>query len=408
MRETIEKQTGGPLKEDVARRLYHRVADGARPTPSENAASLPNRSAHSLAAWPPPKATKPHTSLPWRTTAFPHPPRRPSWPPPPTSFPLLQNRRWTVYPHDLGTENKTDRPALSHHFRHHTQHLPGFTQHLSDDLSPWRPPAKSAKICLPKCWPLSPASPSGNAVRHRTDEHAQPDRNSRSATPATIFTVLTRDTMDQPYSTWPSSRFYPHNPAARALSSSWCSLLSCSRATTTTVWNTSLPTRKKAQARWTTRIAETHQGHRAVQAIQQAGAGGKPSSTTINRTIVRLSKKITQATAGITPHQRTNRLDRPRRRHLHRPVAKPKNSDTTISELYKQSSLTAMRNVRPIKSLANISIPMQTMSSPTAYVHFSTPPEQDSARRTAARRSGASVSATSMSNRSTGIVPLTA
>ena len=81
----------------------------------------------------------------------------------------------TVYLHDLGNgKQNLDCPPLSHHPRHHQGNLP-LRQHLFHDLGfrhgdqphPQRHVRQNADPLL--------TLPSGNPVRHGTDEYAQPD-----------------------------------------------------------------------------------------------------------------------------------------------------------------------------------------------------------------------------------------
>lgn len=123
-------------------------------------------------------------------------------------------------------------------------------------------------------------------------------------------------------------------------------------------------------------IAETHQGHRVVKLFNgQAQAANRFDA--INRTIVRLSKKITQATAAHSPFS-----------ELIASIAlavvifialwQSQKGYTTIGE-FMAFIVAMLQMYAPIKSLANISIPMQTMflAADGVCAFLDTPPEQD-------------------------------
>lgn len=123
-------------------------------------------------------------------------------------------------------------------------------------------------------------------------------------------------------------------------------------------------------------IAETHQGHRVVKLFNgQAQAANRFDA--VNRTIVRLSKKITQATAAHSPFS-----------ELIASIAlavvifialwQSQNGYTTIGE-FMAFIVAMLQMYAPIKSLANISIPMQTMflAADGVCAFLDTPPEQD-------------------------------
>ena len=123
-------------------------------------------------------------------------------------------------------------------------------------------------------------------------------------------------------------------------------------------------------------IAEVHQGHRVVKLF-----GGQKQAANrfdaINSTIVRLSKKITQATAARSPFSEfiaSSALAVV----IFTALWQSQKGYTTIGE-FMAFIVAMLQMLSPIKSLANVSIPMQTMFLAADGVcgFLDTPPEQD-------------------------------
>ncbi|XXQ69151.1 lipid A export permease/ATP-binding protein MsbA [Neisseriaceae bacterium B1] len=123
-------------------------------------------------------------------------------------------------------------------------------------------------------------------------------------------------------------------------------------------------------------VNETHQGQRVVKLFGgQAQAAERFSA--VNQTIVRLSKKMTQASAARSPFS-----------EVIASVAlaivifialwQSQNGVTTIGE-FMAFIVAMLQMLSPIKNLANISIPMQTMflASDAVCDFLDTPPEKD-------------------------------
>ena len=123
-------------------------------------------------------------------------------------------------------------------------------------------------------------------------------------------------------------------------------------------------------------IAEVHQGHRVVKLF-----GGQKQAANrfdaINSTIVRLSKKITQATAARSPFSEfiaSSALAVV----IFTALWQSQKGYTTIGE-FMAFIVAMLQMLSPIKSLANVSIPMQTMflAADGVCEFLDTPPEQD-------------------------------
>ena len=123
-------------------------------------------------------------------------------------------------------------------------------------------------------------------------------------------------------------------------------------------------------------IAEVHQGHRVVKLF-----GGQKQAANrfdaINNTIVRLSKKITQATAARSPFSEfiaSSALAVV----IFTALWQSQKGYTTIGE-FMAFIVAMLQMLSPIKSLANVSIPMQTMflAADGVCEFLDTPPEQD-------------------------------
>lgn len=136
-----------------------------------------------------------------------------------------------------------------------------------------------------------------------------------------------------------------------------------------------------------TTVSEVHQGHRVVKLF-----GGQKEAVRrfddVNQLIVRLSKKIMQAMSARSP---ISELIASTALAVVIFVAlwQSQNGTTTIGE-FMAFIVAMLQMVTPIKNLANISIPMQTMflASDSVCQFMDTEPEEDKGKKTLSRVSG--------------------
>ena len=134
-------------------------------------------------------------------------------------------------------------------------------------------------------------------------------------------------------------------------------------------------------------VNETHQGHRVVKLFGgQKQAAGRFSE--INNTIVRLGKKITQATAARSPFSELV-ASFALAIVIFIALWQSQQGYTTIGE-FMAFIVAMLQMLGPIKNLANISIPMQTMflAADSVCQFLDTEPEKDTGTQTLQNVSG--------------------
>ncbi|STZ76795.1 lipid A export permease/ATP-binding protein MsbA [Bergeriella denitrificans] len=134
-------------------------------------------------------------------------------------------------------------------------------------------------------------------------------------------------------------------------------------------------------------VNETHQGHRVVKLF-----GGQNQARSrfadINNTIVRLGKKITQATAARSPFSELI-ASFALAVVIFIALWQSQNGYTTIGE-FMAFIVAMLQMLSPIKNLANISIPMQTMflAADAVCGFLDEQPEKDTGKQTLSRITG--------------------
>lgn len=134
-------------------------------------------------------------------------------------------------------------------------------------------------------------------------------------------------------------------------------------------------------------VNETHQGHRVVKLFGgQKQAAGRFNE--INNTIVRLGKKITQATAARSPFSELI-ASFALAIVIFIALWQSQQGYTTIGE-FMAFIVAMLQMLGPIKNLANISIPMQTMflAADSVCQFLDTEPEKDTGTQTLKNVSG--------------------
>ena len=134
-------------------------------------------------------------------------------------------------------------------------------------------------------------------------------------------------------------------------------------------------------------VNETHQGHRVVKLFGgQKQAAGRFNE--INNTIVRLGKKITQATAARSPFSELI-ASFALAIVIFIALWQSQQGYTTIGE-FMAFIVAMLQMLGPIKNLANISIPMQTMflAADSVCQFLDTEPEKDTGTQTLQNVSG--------------------
>ncbi len=134
-------------------------------------------------------------------------------------------------------------------------------------------------------------------------------------------------------------------------------------------------------------VNETHQGHRVVK-LFGGHAQAEQRFAEINQTIVRLNKKMTQATAARSPFSELI-ASFALAIVIFIALWQSQNGVTTIGE-FMAFIVAMLQMLSPIKNLANISIPLQTMflASDAVCQFLDTQPEKDNGTRELTRVSG--------------------